>query len=663
MLPSLTIDAAGMKNIYLVQINDFYGSGRKSTYIPYAAGCIQAYCMQDEIIARQCSFGKIVYCRDHIPAIVERLADPYMVLFSCSVWNTEFNKALAQAIKAAHPGCYITFGGHHVSSDRAFLAEHPYVDFVVHNAGEEPTAALLGRLLQGGSFSDVPNLSYRNAAGEALTTPILPQTGSDYPSPYLTGVFNDILSDDVDFSLILETNRGCPNSCTFCDWGQLKSKVRLFPLERVFAEIDWIVSHKIEYVYCADANFCLFSRDAQIVDYVIRCNKTYGYPKIFHVNFTKNRTDFVFDISTRMIREGLAKAQTVAFQSMDDTVLSNIGRKNMSPAHFRSLMRRFNENHISTYSELILGLPGETYGSFCKGMCSLIENGQHFAVYVYPCEIFPNSEIAQKAYREKYQIGSTRVPFLLMHTSAVPDPGAVTEYVELLTSTYSMDRADWARTYVFAAFVQGLHNLGLTRCVSIYLRVAENYSYEAFYTGLLRYAETREDTFLHRLYLRILSLCEGAAQGKNSFVAPTPDTDNILWGFEELVYIEVFRKVDAFYAELQAWVTSLFGQSPALQALFRYQYDIVKKIGPRRIDIVSDYDFYSFFAAVYRNAPRPLERKKIRLRVEDPRPVDSFAAYAREAVWYGRNRQETDYTSHIYPIRFMDESDVTVGDT
>ena len=41
-------------------------------------------------------------------------------------------------------------------------------------------------------------------------------------------------------------------------------------------------------------------------------------------------------------------------------------------------------------------------------MCSLIENGQHFAVYVYPCEIFPNSEIAQKAYREKYRIGSTR---------------------------------------------------------------------------------------------------------------------------------------------------------------------------------------------------------------------------------------------------------------
>ena len=638
-----------MKNVCFVQVNDFYGDQRKSTYLPYAAGCIQAYCMHDPVIAENCRFARIVYARDDIGVLTDRLDDPYMVLFSCSVWNTEFNKAFARAVKAAYPDCRITFGGHHVSSDLSFLRENPFVDFVIHNGGEEPTAALLKSLLLGLPLSEVPNLSYRLPDGSAVTTPILPQQGSDYPSPYLDGVFEDILTDDVDFSAILETNRGCPNSCAFCDWGQLKSKVRLFPLERVFAEIDWMATHRIEYVYCADANFCLFSRDEKIVDYIVRSGKTTGYPKIFHVNFTKNRTEFVFDISTRMMKNGLAKAQTVAFQSMDPTALENIGRKNMPIGHFRSLMRRFNENHIATYSELILGLPGETYNSFVSGMCSLIENGQHFAIYVYPCEIFPNSEIAQKSYREKYRIGATRVPFRLMHTNA-PDADRITEYVDVVTSTYSMNAEEWARTYLFASLVQGLHNLGLTRSVAVYCRYALDFGYRAFYEGLIERADALPGSFLHSLVARVFALCRGVGDGTNPFVAQSEGTGGVLWGFEELVCIEVYRRLQTFYAELREWLESLFGSNETLDAVFRYQFDIIKKIGQTDVRIASDYDFYSYFSAVYRNEPAPLVKQKTVLRVHDPHSVDSLPAFAREVVWYGRNRQTADYTSHSYNV-------------
>ncbi len=641
-----------MKNVYFVQVNDFYGgTGRRSAYLPYAVGCIQAYCMQNQTIASHYRFGRIVYYREEPEKIAARFQNPYMVLFSCSVWNTEFNKVLAKAVKTLWPNCLITFGGHNVSSDLSFLLENPYVDYVTHNAGEEPTEGLLTHLALRLPLAEVPNLSYRMPDGRISTTPILPQKGSDYPSPYLTGVFNDLLNDNVDFSVVFETNRGCPNRCTFCDWGQLRSKVRLFPLERVFAELDWIVAHKIEYVYCADANFCLFSRDEKIVDRVIACNREYGYPKIFHVNFTKNRTDFVFDISTKMIRNGLSKAQTIAFQSMDPATLANIGRENMSPDHFRFLMRRFHENHIATYSELILGLPGETYRSFCEGMCSLIENGQHFAVYVYPCEVFPNSEISQKAYREKYSIGTTRVPFLLMHSGAEPAPGAVTEYVELLTSTYSMSRTDWARTYVFASFVQGMHNIGFSRALAVYLRQAHGFGYLDFYEGLLSHAASRPQSFLGSLYARVLALCSGVAEGKNAFMATCADTNGVLWSFEELVCIEIVRNLNVFYDELFAWTNERFGGDPVLLPLFAYQKNIVKKIGQRDVDITAPYDFYGFIEAVYLGNPQPLQKTPIRITLSDPCPVDTLADYAREVIWYGRNRQMSDYTGHYYNIQ------------
>ena len=59
---------------------------------------------------------------------------------------------------------------------------------------------------------------------------------------------------------------------------------------------------------------------------------------------------------------------------------------------------------IMAYSELILGLPGETYESFSEGIETLFECGQHKSVIVYPCELLPNSQLGSKDAVEKYKI-------------------------------------------------------------------------------------------------------------------------------------------------------------------------------------------------------------------------------------------------------------------
>ncbi len=642
-----------MRNLYFVQINDIYDSGRKNTYIPYAAGCIEAYCLKNPIVSGAFRFGKITYCRDEISAIISRFDNPFMVMFSCSVWNTGFNIVLARAIKKAFPDCLVLFGGHHVSSSTKYLEEYDCVDIITHRSGEEPTEGILVCLAQGKPIDSVPNISFRSESGEIVTTPYAPQTGTDYPSPYLEGIFDDILEDDIDFSVLFETNRGCPNSCAYCDWGALKSKVRLFPLEKVFAEIDWMVEHKIDFIYCADANFCLFSRDEKIVDYIIECNQKYGYPKFFHVNFTKNRQDFVFDVSTKMVRHGLSKAQTIAFQSLNPEVLENVGRKNMSVSHFRELMNRFEESGISTYCELILGLPGETYDSFCDGICSLIENGQHFAINVYPCEILPNSEMGQKEYREKFNIQSTFVPFLLMHSTYAPLSEEVTEYAEYSTSTYSMSKEDWAKSLLFASFIQGMHNLGMLRAAAVFCRYEYGLSYRDFYSAVIDYGFSSPSSYIGRLTEDIYSLCTGVIESKNAFVTTCEGTDNILWGFDELVFIKSYPVLREIYSEAKSLIEEKYGKSDKLDGLFKYQYEIIKKIGPSDIEITSDYDFYSYFLSAYLGKPVPLEKKRVTLRIHDNNPVASFPALARETVWYGRNRREPDYTSGHYPVEIL----------
>ncbi len=637
-----------MKNIYLVQANNVYGTERKSVYIPYAAGCIQAYCMQNSIIASNCKFAKIIYTRELGEKVISKLDKPYMVLFSSYVWNMEYNLDLAKKIKEVYPSCYITFGGHSISPDGENLKNYPFIDFLTHRFGEEPTAGLLQNLLLNKDLASVANISYRNSDGEIITTKTEPQTGTDYPSPYLTGVFDEILKDDIDFSAIFETNRGCPNSCSFCDWGSLKSKVRLFPMDRVYKEIDWFAKNKIEFIFCADGNFCLFDRDNEITDYVVKCKNLYGYPKVFRVCFTKNKFEQVFNIGVKFFNAGLDKAQTLSFQSMDQNVLRNIGRKNISTELFRNLMKRYNELNISTFSELILGLPGETYETFCSGMCNLIDNGQHFAINVYPCELLPNAEMAQKEYMEKFGIKSTRVPFKAIHTNALQKKDSVTEYSVYITATNTMNDSEWADAMLFASYVQALHNLGLLRATAIFFRYELSVDYVDFYKAIINFSKNEGNGVLNRVYKKIRKLCSGITSGTNEFVAVCDGLGDILWGFDELVFLEFYKDLKEFYQEIYNCFNDLINGNDAAEQLFEYQYNIIKKIGIKNVCIKSDYNFYDYYKNIYLNQYSPLKKEAIEITLCDDKHTDSFETFAKEAVWYGRNRRVTDYTSNCY---------------
>ena len=87
-----------MKNIYMVQVGFSFD---KSVYLPYSVAAIISYCKSIPEIKENYNFVKPIYKRDKIADIVSALESPYMVGFSCYLWNTNFNMALAKAIKEA----------------------------------------------------------------------------------------------------------------------------------------------------------------------------------------------------------------------------------------------------------------------------------------------------------------------------------------------------------------------------------------------------------------------------------------------------------------------------------------------------------------------------------------------------------------------------------
>ena len=77
------------------------------------------------------------------------------------------------------------------------------------------------------------------------------------PSPYLDGLFDKLtLSSDETFEAPIESVRGCPYQCTFCEIGDLYfQKIAKQSKEKVYRELDWIAKNKINFVYNADSKF------------------------------------------------------------------------------------------------------------------------------------------------------------------------------------------------------------------------------------------------------------------------------------------------------------------------------------------------------------------------------------------------------------------------
>lgn len=622
-----------MRKIYFVQVGfEFDGS----VYLPYAVGTIISYCKGVKKITDEYEFSDIIFRREKLQTALDKIREPFAVGFSCSVWNMEYNKALARLIKEKYPECFIVFGGH---SAHIKELESDFVDCVMFGEGEETFCSLLEKL-PSGDISDVRNIAYKKSGEIVRTERSCACNIESYPSAYLTGVFDKIISENIntEFLAVLETNRGCPYSCSYCDWCSDK-KTRFFPMEKVLAEIEWLSENKIAYCFGADSNFGMFERDYDIALALVRAKKKNGYPEVFRPCYEKNSADRVFRICSTLNSVGMDKGATMAYQTLSDTVLENIGRKNLTMEHFSSLMKKYNEAGIPTYSELILGLPGETRESFCKGICRLFENGQHNSVSVYHCEMLPNAELSQPESIEKFKIETIKVAFNHIH-SAPGKNEEVKEYSYLVRSTATMSREDWVYANLFSVCVQCFHSLGLLRFFAIYLRNEKNISYYDFYSALLEFILGGSGR-LNMLWMRFREKYETSLEGDWNYY--NEKFGNVTWFFEEGAFLEIVNDYESYAAELFEFLDRYCIDGEVFEQLCSYQKQMIRKPFDGNSEKEYGYDFFSYFDSILRSEAEPLEKKANIVRVSPLTVYDDPALYSKETVWFGRRRGATMY--------------------
>ena len=633
-----------MKNIYFVQACDVHGArGNESAYLPYATGLLAAYAFHNEIVKKHYTVKRFIYRKENISDAIASMDHPAVVGFSTYIWNDEYNKTFAKELKKTHPECVIVFGGHNVLNDSPRqLDEYPFIDFLIHGEGEITFCELLVELCTTQNYARIQGLSFRDDNNKGIQNEARVICDLDYPSPYLEGWFDEILEkDSIFFSALLETNRGCPFHCAYCDWGSIDLRMRQFPIERVTAELEYFSEHKIQFCFCIDSNFGLFPRDYEIVDAFLEIKKRTGYPEAFKCCTTEGSGIAEFNINKKLNECGVLKGASLALQTLCDEALVNIGRRNMSIERYRELTALYNESGIPTYSEMIYGLPGETYESFSENLGYMLQSGTTRGLFIHYCELLPNAKLARKDNIEKFKIKTARIPYTQYHT--VPNQ-TIQEMSNIIISTYSMPYNMWVKACIFGLFVQCFHYMGILQCFAKYVFFENSISYKAFYERLIEWAKENPTTILGRYYSETLQKL-GAFENDNviSRVHINPAFGDIDWPLEEGMCLEIISNATVFFDEMIPFLKSFQLSEPILRDLSAFQFHILRMFGDTEKSLTLSYDFFDYFRQININAYKPLRNRKNILHFSNTISTNSLEDFATRIVWYGRKSARIMY--------------------
>ncbi len=625
------------RNVYFVQADITADIKGKSAYLPYTAGVLVASAFQSKTVSDNCCFKEFIFYRENIENVVSRMDNPSFIGFSCYSWNSEYNKTLAKAVKEKYPDCLMVFGGHDVGDSFDLLEENDFIDVLCHGEGEETIRNLLEAYSLGKTFDDVANISFRKSQGGYSRTASVAQETLDFPSPYLEGWFDDILKNNPDttFNATIESSRGCAYRCAYCDWADAKSKIRFAPFERLVKEIRWLSDHKIAFVWGADANFGLNERDLEIVDELVKIKNETGYPERVRWNYAKNNFKTVFAIVKKLKDCNLDRiGATLSFQSLSPDVLKNIGRANASLDFYKDLLAEYRKENMRCYSEFILGMPGETYESFTKGIAILFEIGQHFVFDVYSCIVLPNARMNEKSYIEKHGIKTVRQEMLRDHASV--SSFEIPEYNNIIVQTNTMSREMWIRSTVFYWMVKMLHGSGFIRAFAIYLFYEKGIGYDKFYDEMLDYLEENRDLFISKLYYEIKNRTEDISLEKKAGTLVFEPAGDIHWTESEYMSLKVLENFDLFFEEIEPFLKKFAIAEDIYNDLMSYQKSIIRRPGDKEHIISLKYDIHDYFEKIYINEYHPLKKEENKLKLTDTVVYDRWEDFSRFVVWYGK---------------------------
>lgn len=320
-----------------------------------------------------------------VEAILAR--QPWMVGFTCYVWNVERTLWIAAQLKRLQADIKIVLGGPEITADNAWVLEHGSADYAVLGEGEQTFVELLAALAENPSpLAVIPGLLPLPAG--PLPPPRAPLARLDeISSPYLEGIL-DAAEERV---LFLETVRGCVFKCRFCYYPKSYDRLYTVSPERVLANLRHAAERGAQEVVILDPTL---NQRPGFLDFLRLLVQ--GNPHQQFTCFGELRAEGIGAESADLLRQANFAEVEVGLQSVDRRAQQLMDRPVPLKA-FQSGVQAMLAAGIRVKVDLIIGLPGDTVDSVRRGLDFLGALRPACDVQVFQLSILPGTSFRQEA--------------------------------------------------------------------------------------------------------------------------------------------------------------------------------------------------------------------------------------------------------------------------
>ena len=429
---------------------------------------------------------------------------PDVFMYSSYLWNEYLGAAFAKEIKRVSPKTLVISGGPNISKEsdkqKKFLEKNSFIDFFILNEGEVASAELLCRYIDKNYCIEslkrsVVRQSLSIYEGELLVGEAINRIGvkkdghvklqsdkqshsvselDDIPSPYLNGMMDQFFDNKL-YPLV-ETNRGCPFACTFCQQGvDYFNSVAVRRSDMVEMELEYVAqkmaekSPGIARIEFADPNFAMFKQDLKTTECIFRLQGKYGWPKIIGCSTGKNKPRQVIEAVEKVMPNSLIISNSMQSTNLD--TLNEIKRSNINLGAYTQIQSDIQSRGLRSMADVILGLPLETKESHFKAIYSLIDSGvQEFTSY--QAMVLKSTELEERSSADKYGlVTKSRVLPRAMGLYKINNtvvPVADVETIIVSTETLSFD--DYLSSRVLHLLAGIYHNSGVFNIIDNILK-------------------------------------------------------------------------------------------------------------------------------------------------------------------------------------------------
>ncbi len=411
--------------------------------VPLAAGYLKMYAESHGLAAN--------YAIDIFPPIsantlgdrglVEAIlaGEPWLVGFTCYLWNIERTLWIAEQLKTARPELQIIVGGPEITADNDWVLRQKAIDYAAIGEGEQTFRELLTALSQDDRpRAAIPGLYVRPPCATGSASALLAHVNSNgfqpalaepgaheasehelrlppprRPLPNLTEISSPYLAGILDAAdeqmMLLETIRGCIFKCKFCYYPKSYDDLYFLPEEKIVANLEHARRRG--------------AREVVLLDPTL--NQRRDFPKFLRLLASENpdrqftyfgelRAEGITEEVAGLLKEANFAEVEIGLQSIDPLAMELMDRKNNLRAFERGA-RAMLDLGIRVKVDLIIGLPGDTVDSVRRGLDYLHRSQLYSEVQVFNLAILPGTAFRQEA----AELGLTfqnRPPYYVLNT-------------------------------------------------------------------------------------------------------------------------------------------------------------------------------------------------------------------------------------------------------